>query len=112
MTLFIGCTEKTIKFMGGWWRLVAVVLCGRATPSPSKRDDVTSPLFSDNHPLRDDDDRDRQHQDRFHSLFTNHLQLLLIYSSPSCLMLFITIISDVGHHLQMKVKVIMEVVEQ
>ncbi|MFS7919237.1 hypothetical protein Hanom_Chr03g00210401 [Helianthus anomalus] len=98
--------------MDGWWRLVTVVLCGRATPSPRKHDDVTSPLSSDNHPLCDDGDRDRQHRDRFRSLFTNHLQLLLIYSSPSCMMSFITIISDVGHHLQMKVKVIIEVVEQ
>ncbi|KAF5754843.1 hypothetical protein HanXRQr2_Chr17g0795821 [Helianthus annuus] len=39
---------------GGWLR---VVLCGRATPSPRKRDDVTSPLSSDNLPLCEDDDR-------------------------------------------------------
>ncbi|KAL7608873.1 protein PECTIC ARABINOGALACTAN SYNTHESIS-RELATED isoform X1 [Lactuca sativa] len=51
---------------------------GRATPSPRKRDDVTSPLSSDNHPLHDDDDggRDRYPRDRFRSLFSNHFQLL------------------------------------
>jgi hypothetical protein len=54
-------------------------LGGRATPSPRKRDDVTSPLSSssDTHLSHDDDGgRDRHPRDRFRSLFSNHFQLL------------------------------------
>ncbi|MFS7943890.1 hypothetical protein Hanom_Chr06g00505531 [Helianthus anomalus] len=77
---------------------------GRATPSPRKRDDVTSPLSSDNHPLRDDDDdgdRDRHHRDRFRSLFSNHFQLLddsaRVYSNNfKILLFFITVLAFAG----------------
>ncbi|XP_024994621.1 protein PECTIC ARABINOGALACTAN SYNTHESIS-RELATED isoform X3 [Cynara cardunculus var. scolymus] len=76
---------------------------GRATPSPRKRDDVTSPLSTENHPPRDDDDggRDRYPRDRFRSLFSNHFQLLdesaRFYSHNfKILLLFITILAFAG----------------
>ncbi|MFS8030712.1 putative GDP-fucose protein O-fucosyltransferase [Helianthus anomalus] len=76
----------------------------RATPSPRKRDDVTSPLSSDNNLPRDVDDdggRDRHPRDRFRSLFSNHFQLLddsaRVYSQNFKILLFIvTVVAFAG----------------
>lgn len=43
----------------------------RATPSPMKRDDVTSPLAPDNLPHDDDGGRDRHPRDRVRSFLSN-----------------------------------------
>lgn len=78
---------------------------GRPTPSPRKRDDVTSPLSSENHLPHDDDDdnngRDRYHRDRFRSLFSNHFQLLddsaRVYSyNFKILLIIISIVAFAG----------------
>lgn len=78
----------------------------RPTPSPRKRDDVTSPLSSENHPPHDYDDddegvRDRHPRDRFRSLFSNQFQLLddnaRVYSlNFKILMLFVTVLAFAG----------------
>ncbi|KAL8208245.1 hypothetical protein R6Q57_007657 [Mikania cordata] len=77
----------------------------RATSSPRKRDDVTSPLSSDNHLPQYNDHhdggRDRHPRDRFRSLFSNHFQLLddsaRVYSRNfKILVFFITILAFAG----------------
>ena len=53
----------------------------RATASPMKRDDVTSPLAPENLP-HDDDGRDRHSRDRVRSLFSNFQSLYADETRP------------------------------
>lgn len=55
----------------------------RATPSPSKRDDATSPLAPDNILEYDDDGRDRHSRDRVRSFFSNVQSLWPYFSDET-----------------------------